>query len=106
MSCDNHIKTILIAHENEINDTTYSEFKEKVIGTSVLFFSESAYQDVINKYSKESLIGSYINNHKSIFDFCFKERSDNNLRIFEFGLNNLRYVFEVLENEVGINTLA
>jgi len=96
----NNIRTILIANELQIKSESYKSYKEKVIGTSILFKSENPYNDVIRKYSQTPALKNYIIKHKKIFDFIFTERCNSNLRIFEFGLNNLRYVLEVLENDI------
>ncbi len=48
----NNIRTILIANELQIQSESYKSYKEKVIGTSILFKSENPYNDVIRKYSQ------------------------------------------------------
>ncbi len=95
-------KIILITNQNEIDQNSLSELKDKVIGVTYEYAPEMTDQieSVLDQRFKHSVpFFSFLQKHKKTFQ-DFYELYDSNLRTLIFSLDNLQLVYSeiMLEN--------
>lgn len=101
------IKTIILADENKVKDSAYSEFKEKVISQTVYLIQDekSTIESIINKYStKDDEYITFLKNYSGLFEEAFTDSGYCNYRSFLICVTLFERIFHTSYEIFGAET--
>lgn len=96
-----NLKTIILAHEQEINKSFgYERIKEKVVGRDLKFELDiaSTVPSLFDKYSTKTDFHNFLTAQKNIITEILIEYKQDNLRIITFYLDTLERVYPAFKN--------
>ena len=98
-----HIKTIVLADEDKIQDKNYCEFKEKVLSHTVHLMQdeESTIQEIINIYDGNEQYKEFLKLYSFYFIDAFIDSRYNNYRSFILCLHLFERLYNLCFNKYG-----
>ncbi len=105
---NNGAKVIIIAHDDELKDVAYKNFKEKVIGINMIFsppFEESINAVITLRYGHSNKgFEKFITSNKGSIVPLLATNANYNLRTVIFALDKLQNIYSIIETNIPEKT--